>query len=142
MRLQLQSLIFEKFGAGANDLADGDDGASGRAVRPRKAEPEGRKGKGKRGRNIVSLHGWEWDSEEEFVIDRLIGKMVADGGEVPGRSNVPAGTVLYKVLWEGFPPEHATWEDEENLPAALIEAFEEGLEEEEIEDGESDGEEE
>jgi len=26
MRLQLQSLIFEKFGAGANDLADGDSG--------------------------------------------------------------------------------------------------------------------
>ena len=28
---------------------------------------------------------------------RLIGKMVADGGDVPGRTNIPAGTVLYKV---------------------------------------------
>ena len=28
---------------------------------------------------------------------RLIGKMVADGGDVPGRRNIPAGTVLYKV---------------------------------------------
>ena len=30
---------------------------------------------------------------------RLIGKMVADGGEVPGRegTRIPAGTVLYKV---------------------------------------------
>ena len=30
---------------------------------------------------------------------RLIGKMVADGGEVPGRegTKIPAGTVLYKV---------------------------------------------
>eukprot|EP00962_Isochrysis_galbana_P061788 scaffold44790_cov101-Isochrysis_galbana.AAC.1 len=36
MRLQLQSLIFEKFGAGANDLADGDSGVEGRGVRRRK----------------------------------------------------------------------------------------------------------
>ena len=30
---------------------------------------------------------------------RLISKMVADGGEVPGRegTKIPAGTVLYKV---------------------------------------------
>ena len=36
MRLQLQSLIFEKYGAGANDLADGDSGVDGRAVRRRR----------------------------------------------------------------------------------------------------------
>ena len=48
----------------------------------------------KRSTNIVSLHGWEWRVDEEFVIERLIGKMVADGGEVPGRegAKVPAGT--------------------------------------------------
>ena len=67
-----------------------------------------KKGGKKRSRaNIISLHGWEWEASEEFVIERLIGKMVADGGDVPGREGekVPAGTVLYKVLWEGFPPE-------------------------------------
>ena len=32
---------------------------------------------------------------------RLIGKMVADGGDVPGRTNIPAGTVLYKVSMRG-----------------------------------------
>ena len=29
------------------------------------------KGKGKKKKaNIVSLHGWEWDSTEEFIIER------------------------------------------------------------------------
>ena len=41
---------------------------------------------------------------------RLIGKMTADGSEVPGREGqaIEAGTILYKVLWDGFPPEIAT----------------------------------
>ena len=44
--------------------------------------------------------------------------MVADGGEVPGREGekIPTGTVLYKVLWEGFPPEIATWEEDDDSP--------------------------
>ena len=42
-------------------------------------------GKRRKKANIVSLHGWEWDASEEFEIERLIGKMVTDGGEVPGR---------------------------------------------------------
>ena len=28
---------------------------------------------------------WEWDSTEGFEIERLIGRMVADGSDVPGR---------------------------------------------------------
>mmetsp|Transcript_26947 Transcript_26947/g.78576 ORF Transcript_26947/g.78576 Transcript_26947/m.78576 type:complete len:113 (+) Transcript_26947:1804-2142(+) len=46
--------------------------------------------------------------------------MVADGGDVPGREGeeIAAGTVLYKVLWEGWPPEIATWEDEDQVPCA------------------------
>ena len=60
--------------------------------------------------------------------------MVADGvTEVPGRTNVKAGTVLYKVLWEGFPPEIATWEDEDDIPCGevdFVSQYEEGLEEE------------
>ena len=31
------------------------------------------------------LHGWSWEPDEEFDIECLVGKMVADGGEVPGR---------------------------------------------------------
>ena len=39
--------------------------------------------------------------------------MVVEAGvEVPGRTGVKPGTMLYKVLWKDFPPEIATWEDE------------------------------
>ena len=33
---------------------------------------------------------------------------------------VAAGTVLYKVLWEGFPPEIATWEEENDIPCGEV----------------------
>ena len=64
---------------------------------------------------------WEWDSTQEFIIERLIGKMVADGStEVPGRSGIKAGTVLYRVLWEGWPEDLATWEEEEDIPCGEV----------------------
>jgi len=149
MRLLLQSLLCEKFGAAANDLADGDSGVEGRGVRRRKVEGGGKgggkgKGKGKGSKrkkaNVVSLHGWEWDADEEFDIDSLIGKMVADGTDVPGREGeaIEAGTVLYKVLWEGFPPECATWEMEDDIPCGevdFVEQYEAALAQEEEDDG-------
>ena len=96
MRLQLQSLIFDKFGASANDLEDGDSGLEGRAMndgarRSRRVQADdggSGKGKGKKRKrsNIIALNCWEWDAGEEFDIEKLIGKMVADGvTPVPGR---------------------------------------------------------
>ena len=192
MRLQLQTLIFDKFGAAANDLDDNDSGLEGRAEpdgkrRARKVETEdgdgdGKGGKGKKRKkkasNIVSLHGWEWEATEEFIIECIIGKMVAEEGvEIPyaantltrialahalspslthalplalslalhcqlqflsvdvawarhrcrgrgmpgwGKGDIKLGDVLYKCLWEGFPPEIATWEDEEIIPCGEV----------------------
>lgn len=40
------------------------------------------------------------------------------------------GTVLYKVLWKGFPPEIATWEDEDCIHHDFIEEYERRLESE------------
>ena len=64
---------------------------------------------------------------------------------MPGREGekVPAGTVLYKVLWEGFPPEIATWEEEDQIPCGevdFVEQYEASLAEEEAE-GEAEAEE-
>ena len=42
--------------------------------------------------------------------------------------------MLYKVLWKGFPPEIATWEEEDGIHDDFIDAFEDGLDEEEEED--------
>ena len=48
--------------------------------------------------------------------------MITDGSDIPGREGdkIPAGTVLYKVLWEGFPPEIATWEEEDDIPCGEV----------------------
>ena len=132
MRRQLQTLIYEKFGASANDLDDGDSGLDGRAVNDGKRRARGGaagaeggkgKGKGKRKRDTrIWLHGWGWVPDEEFDIECLVGKMIADGGTVPGRegAKIAAGTVLYKVLWEGWPPELATWEEEDQIPCGEV----------------------
>jgi len=105
-------LLFTEFGVGANNLEDGDDGYGGDGVRKRKARKK--RGSGK----LIKYLGFEWYANEEFVIDHLIDHMVADGGIVPGRSDVAAGTVLYLVLWKRFPPEIATWGVSSRLRAA------------------------
>jgi len=89
MRTQLQSLIFEKFGLGCNDLAEGDAGTDGResdglrrkGCRETVVGGGAKKKKAKRKRGWVYLNDWGWDPTDEFVIERLIGKMVADGGD-------------------------------------------------------------
>ena len=67
----------------------------------------GKKKKAKSKRKIVEYNGYEWYETEKFHLEKPIGKMVAKG-EVPGRENVKVGTVLYKVLWKGYPLECAT----------------------------------
>jgi len=77
---------------------------------------------------VIELKGWEWYEDEEFEVEAIIGKMIADGGEVEGRGKVRKGTVLYRVLWEGYPPEIATWENRRGLPVTMVDAYEAALE--------------
>ncbi len=72
--------------------------------------------------------------------------MIADGSEVPGREGqtIKAGTILYKVLWEGFPPEIATWEEESDIPCGEVDFvgdYEAALEAEDATDAADDDEE-
>ena len=149
--LQVQSLMSEALGEGCNDLADADAGvdkdgdAATRRVRMRReadnaGEPNQKK-KSKSKVKMVEYKGWQWPANKKFTIEKLLGKMVAEG-EVPGRQNVKVGTLLYKVLWEGFPPECATWEDESVIHDDFIDAYEAELEAEgelEAEEDDSDG---
>ena len=76
MRTQLQSLIFEKFGLGCNDLAEGDAGTDGResdglrrkGCRETVGGGGAKKKKAKRKRGWVYLNDWGWDPTDEFVI--------------------------------------------------------------------------
>ena len=143
--LQVQSLMSEVLGEGSNDLKDGDSGVDGRRVRRRKdadnAGEGGQKKKAKSKARMVEYKGWQWPANKKFTIEKLLGKIVAEG-EVPGRQNVKVGTVLYKVLWEGFPPECATWENESVIHDDFIDAYEAELEAEgelEAEEDDSDG---
>ena len=55
-----------------------------------------------------------------------------------GRTGVKAGTLLYKVLWAGFPPDIATWEEEDDIPCGerdFVGEFEAGLAEDEVGEG-------
>jgi len=110
--IRIQTLLFTEFGVDANNLEDGDDGYGGDGVRKRKASKK--RGSGK----LIKYLGFESYANEEFEIDHLIDHMVADGGIVPGRTDVAAGTVLYLVLWKRFAPEIATWEVSSRLRTA------------------------
>ena len=112
--------------------------------RARKASSSAGTGRKRKRAHIVELHGWEWDPTELFEIERLIGRMVSDGvTPVPGREGeqFEAGTVLYRVLWERWPPEIATWEEEDQIPwggVDFVAACEEELEKEAVGDVEED----
>ena len=61
-------------------------------MRRRRADGEGGGKRKKKGKNWVVQGEWEWDSSAEFIIERLLGKMVADGStDVPGRAGIKAG---------------------------------------------------
>ena len=66
----------------------------GEATKGKAAAKCGKKSKTKR--KIVEYNGFEWYEDEQFEIEKLIGKMVANG-PVPGRGAIKKGTVLYKV---------------------------------------------
>jgi len=53
-----------------------------------------------------TYEGYEWTEEEEenFEVDALVGRLVADGTTRYANQGVAsAGTVLYRVVWSGFP---------------------------------------
>ena len=117
----LQPLIIAKFGPSAYDLEAGDEGLWGQGLRRRRAE--GSKRQRKASSRWVVQGDWEWDSSLDYQIDRLTGRMVADGKTpIPGRDchRIKPGTVLYRVLWEGWPEELSTWEEEDDIPCGEV----------------------
>jgi hypothetical protein len=148
---QVQSRIVDE--GGVNDLPDGESGLEGVGVQRRVKDASGNEasvGK-KRKAATCSWKGYAWDSKAEFEVVMLAGKRIADGCDYgDGGVRWKKGTVLYKVIWEGYPPDAATWEPPDNIEESVIEAYEDSLEdeaeadaeleEEDEEEGEGEGE--
>jgi len=81
-----------------------------------------------RSRSLQTYEGYEWTVEEEndFEVDTLVGRLVADGTTRYANQGVAsAGTVLYRVVWSGFPADLLWYEPAKNLDLGtdLVVAF-------------------
>ena len=89
--------MFEAIGTVANDLPDGDSGIKGRGVRQRKVASEDgdddgvdelREGsplkkkakKPKKPKGVFEMNGYQWTADEEFPVEKLLGRMVCEAG--------------------------------------------------------------
>ena len=122
---QLQALLLEAHGTGANDLEGDDSGCDGDGV-VRKVRK--RDGCGKKRKGWNELNGYWWQDTETFDIERLLDKKVEQRMVGKGKKRAIKEDVFYKVLWEGFPPEFASWEPESEIHDEFIEEFEASLE--------------
>jgi hypothetical protein len=136
---QLQALLLEAHGEGANDLEGDDSGCDGdgvvRKVRTRETGGSGGRGGGGGGkkRKGWSCHnGYWWKDDEEFEMERLLDKKVELRSVGKGGKKSTKEFIQYKVLWEGFPPEFATWEPDTTVHDDLIDAYEGAMEAEAV----------
>ena len=116
-----------------------------RKVRTREEKGAGGGGGGKKRKGWREMNGYWWKDDETFEIERLLDKKVEVRKVGKGKNRADKEFVYYKVLWESFPPDTATWEPESQIHDDYIEEYEAGLEaeaqleaEEEAEDDEDD----
>ena len=122
--LQLQTLLLEA-NPHANDLAPGDSGIKGRNIK--RKEGAGNKAGKKRKPNERYYMGYVWTAEEEddFEVEAIVGKLTADGvTEYANQGKAKAGTVLYRIVWQNYPPDMIWYEPAENIGTGLREEFE------------------
>jgi len=77
---------------------------------------------------VRTYGGYKWTVEEEnnFEVDALVGRLVADGTTSYANQRVAsAGTVLYRVVWSGFLADLLWYEPAENLDTDLVATFRE-----------------
>eukprot|EP00962_Isochrysis_galbana_P051251 scaffold22626_cov108-Isochrysis_galbana.AAC.2 len=78
--LLLQTLLLQA-DSSANDLPEGDSGIEGRNIKRKARVAGGGKKKRKRPAGVTEYMGYEWTKEEEdeFEVEAIVGKVVADG---------------------------------------------------------------
>ena len=61
-------------------------------------------------------------------MEAVVGKVVADGQTAyANQGRVAAGVVLYRIVWQGYPPDMVWYEPGENLGSELLREFEQSL---------------
>ena len=131
--LQLQGLLVTEHGEAANDLAEGDSGITGRGIK-RKQRGEGSGGGGgskkkqKQKKKIADDLGNEWEEEDQFKVEAIIGRKQEEKKVKKGGKQVKVVIWKYHVVWEGYPADASTWEPAEDIENSLIEEYEAELE--------------
>jgi len=128
--LALQTLLLEADSA-ANDLAEGDSGIEGRGIKRKVRNTGGKAKKKKKGEPVVhSYMDYEWTDDDPFVLEAIVGKVVADGQtNYANQGRARKGTVLYRVIWQSYPPDMIWFEPKQNVEendggAELLVAYE------------------
>jgi hypothetical protein len=114
--LALQALMLEA-DAAANDLEEGDSGIEGRGIK-RKVRGQGKapKKKQKGAPKVQEYMGYEWTDDDPFVLEAIVGSLVADGKtEYANQGKAHKGTMLYRVIWENYPPDMVWYEPKQNV---------------------------
>ncbi|KAL1507568.1 hypothetical protein AB1Y20_007188 [Prymnesium parvum] len=129
--LQVQALLAAEYGKAANDLEQGDAGTDGRGVlrKRNKDKPPGAAGRKRKARSdVVEYDGYEWAADEEFDLDAIVDKQVADGERIfANLGKVSKGILVYRLVFKGFPPDMEWWEPRSEVGKAALEEFEAAL---------------
>ena len=125
--LQLQALMLDSEGAGANDLLPGDSEIPVRGVRS-KASNGGHTPKKQKRIKVTSYGGYEWTDDDHFKLTAIgiVGYVIVDGNtsyanqvRLPAiprpfllshaltswQGKPKAGTKLDRTIWADFPPD-------------------------------------
>ena len=63
--------------------------------------------------------------QDDFELDAIVGKVIADGSSTyANQGKARKGTVLYRVVWQGFPPDLVWYEPKGNLGADHVSEYE------------------
>ena len=94
---------------------------------PREQRGGGHKATGKKRKLAVDECGNEYKDGQTFEVEAIVGTRISAGPKADKSERYPKGTKLYRIIWEGYAAEAATWEPESNIGDDLLAEFEAGL---------------
>ena len=103
-----------------------DSGIEGRGLKKRKASG-GKKG-GKKKAKLSNSCGDSWDEDEQFAVEAIVGSKPLETRTKFLGVWYPAGTMVYRVVWDGYSADATTWEPAAHIEDSLLAEYEASLE--------------